>query len=215
MTDFDYDVRQKTIIARGAKHKKGSVFGPRGCRLPSDNLTDAQRKKLNGKEERFVLNRPITWNTFLAYPEDMQKEYITKLRDTLDPSAADLSLMFGVTGEKVRKKLIEIGLPLRRRGRVGREHKQKWQTWLDEWNRLGTPVFTWSAAPADPVSGAALDDAAPSPKAEPTSLEMLSTSLIFVGEYSPEALTEALSRVAVPEGRVCIEITIKEEGDAT
>ena len=41
MKDFDYENMQKKITARSASKRKGNR---RGCKLPSDYLTAAQKK---------------------------------------------------------------------------------------------------------------------------------------------------------------------------
>lgn len=57
MNDFDYDIVQKKRVARGAfahvNRKRGK------CRLPSDYLTAAQKREMNGKMK--------TYNATTAY----------------------------------------------------------------------------------------------------------------------------------------------------
>ena len=48
MNDFDFDVLQKKRIARGAYHRKNGSKSKR-CTLPSDYLTAAEKRKLNGE----------------------------------------------------------------------------------------------------------------------------------------------------------------------
>ena len=72
MNDFDWDAHQKKLIAQGARHKKK----PRkGCTLPSDYMTPAQKRKQNGEVQTMTLNKPITWAELNSYPEDVQREY--------------------------------------------------------------------------------------------------------------------------------------------
>ena len=70
MHDFDYDAMQKKRIARGASHmKRGSKS--KKCTLPSDYLTAAQKRRLNG---------PVsTYKTFVDFddfdgPEKVREE---------------------------------------------------------------------------------------------------------------------------------------------
>ena len=58
MNDFDFENMQKKRIAQGARHR---VCGSksRKCSLPSDLLTAAQKRKLNGPVERYDMGKPI------------------------------------------------------------------------------------------------------------------------------------------------------------
>lgn len=46
MNEFEEEVRQRTRIAAGARHRRGRRRS--GCTLPSDYLTERQRQRLNG-----------------------------------------------------------------------------------------------------------------------------------------------------------------------
>ena len=73
MNDFDYDIVQKKRIARSAAKKKiGSKS--KKCTLPSDSLTAAERKKLNGECKVYDWSKPISWKEFKKYPHDIQEE---------------------------------------------------------------------------------------------------------------------------------------------
>ena len=101
MNDFDYDVMQKKRIARGAAHIKG-------CSLPSDNLTAAQKRRLNGPVSTYKLDEPMSWESFKAMPEDLQKQYILNLQNTYQANDKMIGKLFGksdVTVGEYRKKL--------------------------------------------------------------------------------------------------------------
>lgn len=105
MNDFDYDVMQKKRIARGAAHMKRKR---KGCSLPSDNLTAAQKRRLNGPVSTYKLDEPMTWESFKAMPEDLQKQYIIKLQESYQATDVMIGKMFGTSGWSVgdyRKKL--------------------------------------------------------------------------------------------------------------
>ena len=75
MNDFDYDVMQKKRIARGASRmKRGSKS--KKCTLPSDYLTAAQKRRLNGPVSTYKLDEPMSLESFKAMPEDLQKQYM-------------------------------------------------------------------------------------------------------------------------------------------
>ena len=105
MHDFDYDAMQKKRIAHGAAHMK---HNRKGCSLPSDNLTAAQKRRLNGPVNTYKLDEPMTWESFKAMPEDLQKQYILNLQNIYQANDKMIGKMFGksdVTVGEYRKKL--------------------------------------------------------------------------------------------------------------
>ena len=105
MNDFDYDAMQKKRIARGAAHMKRKR---KGCSLPSDNLTAAQKRRLNGPVSTYKLDEPMSWESFKAMPEDLQKKYIVRLQETYQATDVMIGKMFGISDWSVgdyRKKL--------------------------------------------------------------------------------------------------------------
>ena len=109
MHDFDYDAMQKKRIARGAAHmKRGSKS--KKCTLPSDYLTAAQKRRLNGPVSTYKLDEPMNWESFKAMPEDLQKKYILNLQETYQANNDMLGKMFGVTGVSVCRMRHALGI---------------------------------------------------------------------------------------------------------
>lgn len=77
MNDFDYDIVQKKRVARGAfahvNRKRGK------CRLPSDYLTAAQKKEMNGAVKTYNITRPMPLDEFKGMPDDLQREYLRNI----------------------------------------------------------------------------------------------------------------------------------------
>ena len=93
MHDFDYDAMQKKRIARGASHmKRGSKS--KKCTLPSDYLTAAQMRRLNGPVSTYKLDEPMNWESFKAMPEDLQKKYILRLQENYGANDEMIGKMF-------------------------------------------------------------------------------------------------------------------------
>ena len=93
MHDFDYDAMQKKRIARGASHmKRGSKS--KKCTLPSDYLTAAQKRRLNGPVSTYKLDEPMKWESFKAMPEDLQKKYILGLQENYGANDEMIGKMF-------------------------------------------------------------------------------------------------------------------------
>ena len=107
MHDFDYDAMQKKRIARGASHMK---HNRKGCSLPSDYLTATQKRRLNGPVSTYKLDEPMSWESFKAMPEDLQKKYILNLQETYQANNDMLGKMFGVTGVSVCKMRHALGI---------------------------------------------------------------------------------------------------------
>ena len=130
MTDFDYDNLQKKITARGAYHKKGGSKSKK-CTLPSDYLTNAQKKKLNGPMTEINRNQPMDWETFKGLSDTLKLAYIQYLRETYNANAAMLAQMFGVSGDTVGRMLKQIGMTPNKRGGDGgsKHYKQKMAMW--------------------------------------------------------------------------------------
>lgn len=78
MNDFDYDCMQKKRIAMGAFAHINRRRG--GCSLPSDALTEKQRKEKNGEVKSYNITRPMPWREFKAMPEDLKREFFRNMQ---------------------------------------------------------------------------------------------------------------------------------------
>lgn len=94
MNDFDYDVRQKAILARSARYKKNGSR-TRWVSLPSDHLSLAAKKKMNGSVSVYKLGEKISWNDFRAYPKEMQIEYLKSFKEKFNASPGMMISVFG------------------------------------------------------------------------------------------------------------------------
>ena len=107
MHDFDYDAMQKKRIARGAAHMKRKR---KGCSLPSDYLTAAQKRRLNGPVSTYKLDEPMNWESFKAMPEDLQKKYILNLQETYQANDKMIAKLFGKSDVTVGEHRKRLGL---------------------------------------------------------------------------------------------------------
>ena len=107
MHDFDYDAMQKKRIARGASHMKR---GSKTCTLPSDYLTAAQKRRLNSPVSTYKLDEPMSWESFKAMPEDLQKQYILNLQNTYQANDKMVGKMFGKSDVTVGEHRKRLGL---------------------------------------------------------------------------------------------------------
>lgn len=128
MKDFDYDVKQKKALVPSARKRVNGSKSKR-CTLPSDNLTSAQKKKLNGPVCTYSMNRPMDWRQFKDMPEDLQEEYVRTLRERYTVSQAELARMFGVTQRAVANHVGRRGYgSLFAHGRMSAAERIAWHT---------------------------------------------------------------------------------------
>ena len=131
MNDFDFENMQKKRIAQGARHR---VCGSRSkkCSLPSDMLTPAQKRKLNGPVERYDMGKPIPWDRFTVMPKDLQVSYLEGLHKNYGIGENRLAELFGISIGTIRRYLSAKDL----RGRMGfhavptNAQKSAWERFL-------------------------------------------------------------------------------------
>lgn len=151
MTDFDYEVMQKKRTASGAFHKKGGSKSKR-CTMPSDYLTPAQKKKLNGPTHELNLNQSLTWAEYKCIPTDsLKKTYLLNLMNTYKPSAQMLHRMFGCAATTVTAELRRQGLPVGKKGtkKPTKEQNAMWEAFCNGVVGGGDNVQPKEEAPAD------------------------------------------------------------------
>ena len=129
MNDFDYDCYQKKVTARSAKNK---VRPKKGCTLPSDYLTEAEKKKLNGEVEimnQDSLKRPIKYRYFKMLSKEQQEGYLNWLFEVYDVTLKDIGKMMEVKGNTLTKYCNSRNLDiLKRPGHIIPKKK------IDAWN---------------------------------------------------------------------------------
>lgn len=126
MNDFNYDCMQKKRIARGAfahiNRKRG------GCSLPSDTLTEKQRKEKNGEVKSYNITRPMPWREFKPMPEDLKREFFRNMQ-SFGGTAKWLAEEMNVCDATIRREAELVGTPFRRGGR----NEKMWQSKVTEW----------------------------------------------------------------------------------
>lgn len=109
--------RDRKTTARSASHKKGGSKSKK-CTLPSDHLTEAQKRKLNGPAETVNLNRPMAYAELSAVSPTLQFLYLDHLVHEFGARQQDIISMLGASGPTCYKlfrslpgKLIFKGKP--------------------------------------------------------------------------------------------------------
>ena len=161
MHDFDFDIMEKKRIAQGARVRKcGSKS--RKCTLPSDYLTAAQKKGLNGKVITYNLSGPMTYSKFRVMPDDLQKEYLLKLRNGMGATLPAMGKMMQCSPETVRQALMRHGIPTNIK-RMSFESKLRWDAWLKGEQLNNDRAEAPAPAPAPSEAPVSEDKPAPTP----------------------------------------------------
>ena len=92
---FNQTSRERKNLSHGAFAKKNKKKKKK-CTMPSDYLTPAEKKKLNGEEVKYDLSKPMKWKEFRTMRHDLRAEYIKKLA-AMGAGRDDISDMFGCT----------------------------------------------------------------------------------------------------------------------
>lgn len=104
MTDFDYEVYQRSKIARAAKYRKRGSKSKK-CNLSTDNMTQKQWKERNGAIMTCNLKEPITFENFKRMSTDTQQMYITNLIDLYNVTGNKIAEMFGIHYTTLKRAL--------------------------------------------------------------------------------------------------------------
>lgn len=133
MNDFDYDIVQKKRVARGAfahvNRKRGK------CRLPSDYLTAAQKKEMNGAVKTYNITRPMPMEEFKGAPDDLKREYLRNMQ-SCGAAATYLADVMGCCSATIIGYGEKLGVPFVRGGR----NFDLWQKKLSEWSTAEVPA---------------------------------------------------------------------------
>lgn len=205
MNDFDFDVMTKKRIARGAAARKcGSKS--RRCTLPSDYLTDAQKKARNGKMSTYNLSKPMTYEQFKLMPRDLQREYLLKLRNDMHASSRVIAQMFGCSDETVRIAIHNLGINTGgKKMLMNLDQLTRWNNWLSG-DAANTPVAvtepeteTEAEAEAETISAAAEEtEDASAPVNNDASTEEMKCAALLGGKLNLRGTaSEILSRLAI------------------
>lgn len=128
--EFITDSRQKKNIGISAKKKKGSVMGPRGCRLPSDSLTRKEIEKMNGEVKKYDMNGPVKYNEFKTWPEDIQREYLRNLVGKYSVAKFRVAEMLGISDPTMYQLCKGVGFKFPLNGGNDKTNIPAWEAFL-------------------------------------------------------------------------------------
>lgn len=213
MTEFEFDCLQRKRLANQAKYKKNGSKS-KMCSLPSDNLTAAQRRKLNGEVKVYMTNydQPISWKFFKSLSIEDQRGYLKNISDNFKVRGTDVAALFGVSATVFSdyNKKNALGFEIHRGGAVSASERNRFYR-------------HFSFVPDEPASEQKLSVAARSVPDEvlesipnPVSVthaEVFKPIFIptesvlrFSGEFHAESLYNAF-KALIPDG-VCVDMEI-------
>nr|DAH78354.1 MAG TPA: hypothetical protein [Caudoviricetes sp.] len=184
---------QKKRVARGAfahiNRKRG------GCSLPSDTLTEKQRKEKNGEVKSYNITRPMPWREFKPMPEDLKREFFRNMQ-SFGGTAKWLAEEMNVCDATIRRESELVGAPFRRGGR----NEKMWQSKVTEWaNADAVDIHT---ADAQSEGGHVTADVLEGKKPQ-VGAKLLHARLEMSGDR--EALLANLRVLLPDEGQVTVE----------
>lgn len=135
---FNATVRERSELRHSASARKCGSHSKK-CTMPSDYLTAAQKRKLNGEIFTMKMNEPIkNLDDFRKLPTTMQRNYFQYLIDNFGADATSLANMLGISRGTFRALTNNFAEPLvLPKGRANNERKSRWAAFLN-----GTTVTT-------------------------------------------------------------------------
>jgi len=107
---FYETVRDRKALVPSARHKVNGSKSKK-CMLPSDNLTAAEKKKLNGPMKTYAINQPMPWSEFKSMPHDLQQEHIDYIQNRFELGLVTISrVVFGMSDAALTLYAKRVGL---------------------------------------------------------------------------------------------------------
>ena len=120
-------LEKKKIGKNGSKHPKRT-----GCRLPTDNMTQAEIRKKESNLMVYNRNKPMTWKEFKSLSEEYQKDYLTFLRDEFHASGLDIGKMMGISRFVIEDTRRKLNLNDGHKIRMTDQYRKKWEKFLKQ-----------------------------------------------------------------------------------
>lgn len=222
MNDFDYDVKQKKSIARGAFAKKGGSRSKK-CTLPGDYLSAAEKRKLSTTRVSANLKAPMDWKTFKNLPTEIKREYLEWLIGTYGARQGWVAKdMFGISKEAFRQYVnaheptLAGAFPLS--GRFKAEQRERWLAFVEGREQVEETPEPETEPKPEPdiiITAPAFSQLEPKPELEPVKetppkaepiLKPQHITATYTGELFAEDIQAILYRLM--KGHSCAAITL-------
>ena len=111
MTDAEFIFREDSRKKKTIGHSAAKRVGRRkGCKFPSDYKTPKELKKMNSEVVNYNLSQPMKRAEFRRMPEDLQKQYLNRLKSLYNANDSVLGEMMGVNRQTIRIWREELGV---------------------------------------------------------------------------------------------------------
>ena len=188
MNEFYEDVKQKKSLVSSARHKVSGARSRR-CTLPSDHLTAAQKRGLNGPVHTYAVNRPTTWAQFKEMPADLQQAHLDYIQNRFSVGLGTVArLVWGVSDSCAYNYAAKQGLSYQNfRG----SHNAEGFAGLKSWSGLYGETEAPAGEPEEAEVPAAEEPAEAA--AESVLARMLCSGTVLRLSGTPEELTRAIA----------------------
>lgn len=217
MNDFDYDVMQKKRIAAGDRHRKRGSRSQK-CPLPSDGLSNAQLSRMSGPVRSYQLGQPMSWRTFLEMPEDLQRQYLERLRTKYKATNEMIGAMLHISPTSVSIRQKELGITAEHPHLTDDDKLRRIREWQSFLHGADT-TETQTVEPDEPDEpDVSHEESQPTPGRKRTApLELGAISAEFNGIFDPSSLASWLTAFPIhgtPKVRIRVEVALLEGGEA-
>jgi hypothetical protein len=128
---FLQDSREKKNIARSAKNKRTHTGKRGGVKLPSDYMTEKEKKQMNGECKSYKLNSPMKWDEFKSMPDDLKIAYIKAIREKYNAPDTQIAKMLGITQAPASVEFRRLGIGAgKTKGRCTALDKEGFFAWI-------------------------------------------------------------------------------------
>lgn len=207
---FYDDVKERNAMKSGAFHKMNGSKSKR-CTLPSDNLTPAQKRKLNGPVKEYELHKAMPWAEFKQLPLDLQQVHLDYIQRRFRIGPAIISkLVFGLSDSGLwfyakEKGLTYVTYKGQRLTEATREAIENWM------NGIGEPEPATEAVVVDaPVEETPVAEPEPVPE-NPVKKLVVENLSAHISGTAGDLLSYISAMLAGRSADVRIELNFKEE----
>ena len=205
MKEFYEDISSRKQLARATKYVKNGSKS-KMCSLPSDKLTESQRKKMNGKVTSMNINEPMRYTEFAYLSRYLKQEYIDHLFKLFNPDWKSLATMFNVSTAKLKRDFEKEEITfVPKRGRMERKNVELFHEFLHgKAEGVHTSPGVFAHLEQNILSTAKEFNTAHSPK--PHGMNLANFSIRYNGQICAVEIAERLEQMI---GGCTGELTIK------
>lgn len=189
MNEFYEEVKQKKSLVSSARHKVSGARS-RKCTLPSDHLTAAQKRGLNGPVHTYAINRPTTWAQFREMPADLQQAHLDYVQGRFSVGLGTIArLVWGVSDSCAYSYAAKQGLSYQS---FCGSHNAEGFAGLKSWSGLYEETEAPAIEPEETGEIPAAEELTET-AAEHVLARMLCSGTVLRLSGTPEELTQAIS----------------------